>query len=120
MENDDAQRHMHLRRGETDAASIRHGFHHIVDQGVDGGRGRVCHRLGGRAEGWIAPAGDFEDSHGRNMRAQPARVKGAQANERLVLEEIKDFQAIPRPQTRRLWPSQAPVEVLQARVMAEA
>ncbi len=63
LEDDNAQRHMHLRRREAGPADIIQGFAHIRDQAVYIGMGRVLDRRGALFENRMPHAGDFEYGH---------------------------------------------------------
>ena len=66
-EDDDAPRHVHLRRGNSGAAGILHRFDHVLDEAAHPGGGRVLDRLGRSAQHRMPHAGDFQQSHVPNM-----------------------------------------------------
>ena len=63
-ENEQAQRHMYLGRGESGAADIVQRLEHVGYQAADFGGGRVRHRVGGLEENRVSHAGDFQYGHG--------------------------------------------------------
>jgi hypothetical protein len=79
VEDDDAQRHMNLGRGQAHPARVHHCFHHIADQGPDWRLGGVWDLLGRRAQHRITHFRNLENGHGRNMKPATAPVKGAGA-----------------------------------------
>ena len=74
-EDDDAQRHVDLRRGEPGTADIGERLDHVLDQAVQFGRGRIGDRVGDAAQHRMTHAGDLEDGHVFNMRLGAVPVK---------------------------------------------
>ena len=70
-EDEQAQGHVDLRRGEAGTAGVLHRLHHIGDQTADMRCAGVGDRFGTLEEHRVAHAGDFEDGH----RAQSFGVR---------------------------------------------
>ncbi len=76
LENEQAQRHVHLRRRQADAAGILHGLDHIGDQAADLRRTRMVDRVGPPQQHRVAHAGDLEDGHDESVIETRARGLG--------------------------------------------
>ncbi len=78
-EDEQAQRHMHLRRGQPDAGRVLHGLHHVGDEPPDFRRTGIGNRVAAAQQHGVAHPGDLENGHGASdvgRKAGSARVSG--------------------------------------------
>ena len=104
-----------LRRGDAGAPGILHRLDHVLDEPAYPWGRRIIDRARGAAQYWVPHAGDFQQSHGRNMWCRQSLVKRLQSPSQRPAE-VLDFVRLGRlrppatgtPIDRR----SAPVQVL--------
>ena len=74
MKQDEAQRRVHLRRGEAGAVGVPQRLDHVPDQARDGGRRGVGDQRRRAAEHGMAHPGDLENGHGSYMARAASAV----------------------------------------------
>jgi len=75
LENEDAQRHMDLRRGKPGPVGVDHGLDHVGDQAANLRCRGIRDGLRYSRQNGMAHAGNLEDGHGLNMGLAPPLVK---------------------------------------------
>src|SRR3546814_9826899 len=91
-EHDEAERHMHLRRGETGAAGVFHRLDHVADEPADLRRGRVVDLHRPTAQHGMSHLGDLENGHVNNMGLPAGRGKRDERTE----ENTSELQTLMR------------------------